>query len=528
MQEIDEFQEKMMKETALKMLKKNIDIETISAITGLSIKQIEELNNQKSQENLAEEQKNVTSSWSDKPFIAFKLKPIYNLDQYKFFLYDELSKKYPYIVELLEPYYEVPTNSLDLNTTYGWKFQGKNDASSTWEKITPLIKLDKLRSSESKYHKLEWIEPDDMVDDGATKIYRVFIRDRLQEKILDKHIVLDNQYMLDISKINPEVIIYRIQIWAWKSGSWIDFQDYCPVRIIKDHSLFKRISENKGIPMDLELFSALNVEYENKRYIFNKSRFKNKKSTENNTKVSKTKEENKQPSTRTDKISAAEKRAITQAEKIHNALNMKGKRILEVGCKTGECAYIISKNYDCQVTAVDISSYPIWEEMRNSNLEYYKIDLGKDSIDHLGQFDIIYSMVVWEHVVHPYAMLAATRKLLKDTGKFYFRTTLHRGVAGSHLYNDIYFPWPHLLFSDEVFKEYYISKGLPPRVPSWLNTLTVSHYLYYFNKIGFKIDNIKYTKLPMDEVFYQSFKDKLSRYPRFDLETNFVDAILSV
>ncbi|NQY43531.1 MAG: class I SAM-dependent methyltransferase, partial [Legionellales bacterium] len=194
----------------------------------------------------------------------------------------------------------------------------------------------------------------------------------------------------------------------------------------------------------------------------------------------------------------------------------------------GGCAHAISKNYDCQVTAVDISSHDMWEKRRNSNLEFDEMDLGKYSIVHLGIFDIIFSMLLFEHVEHPYAILKAIRKLIKNTGKFYLRTNLHRSSIASHLNHYVYFPWCHLLFSDEVIKQYFISKGLSPRVPTWVNTLTVSHYLFYFNKLGFKVDDIKYSKMHIDKIFYEAFKDKLSKYPRFDLETNFFDAVLSL
>ena len=251
-----------------KMLKKNIDIDTIAEITGLSIEQIETLNYKDSE---------------NKPFITFRVNPIYNFEKYRFCLYDESTKKYPYLVELSKPYYEVAKDSLDLNTTYTWKFQGKSGDSTTWDTITPSINLEKPNLSENKYHQLEWEELDELDDDGASKIYRVLIFDRLQSKIIATSVVIGNKYMLDISNMNTELIAYRVQNWDWKSTSWLDNEyGYSPIIVIKNRSLFKKISENKDIPMDLELFNALNIEYENKRYIFDKSKFIDKKNLEKN------------------------------------------------------------------------------------------------------------------------------------------------------------------------------------------------------------------------------------------------------
>lgn len=169
-----------------------------------------------------------------------------------------------------------------------------------------------------------------------------------------------------------------------------------------------------------------------------------------------------------------------------------------------------------------------WKNMNRKNLKLMKLDVGQEPLDSLGKFDIIYSFVVFEHVQHPYSILSAVRKLLKPNGKFVIITNLYCGTIASYLFCHIYFPWPHLLFSDEVFRQFYISKGLQPRVPAWVNHLTSAHYLFYFNKLGFKIDDLVYDRTPIDEKFYKCFEDKLGRYTRFDLETDFLSATLSI
>ena len=109
----------------------------------------------------------------------------------------------------------------------------------------------------------------------------------------------------------------------------------------------------------------------------------------------------------------------------------------------------------------------------------------------------------------------------------YLSANLYRGPKASHRYRDVFFPWPHLLFSDDVFAEYYVSIGKPANRAAWVNQLSVADYCNYFNLIGFEIRNLSFNKTPIDEAFYRRFADKLERIPRFDLERDFLIALLA-
>ena len=52
-------------------------------------------------------------------------------------------------------------------------------------------------------------------------------------------------------------------------------------------------------------------------------------------------------------LAAAEKRA----EKIDELIEIRGKRVLEVGCGRGDLCYILAKGYGCDVVGVDVISY---------------------------------------------------------------------------------------------------------------------------------------------------------------------------
>jgi SAM-dependent methyltransferase len=142
------------------------------------------------------------------------------------------------------------------------------------------------------------------------------------------------------------------------------------------------------------------------------------------------------------------------------------------------------------------------------------------------QFDFAYSNAVWEHVRHPFSMLKAVHGLLKPGATFYIVANLYRGPKASHRYRQVFFPWPHLLFTDEVFEQYYTSIGRPPMRAAWVNRLSIGDYFLYFDLVGFQVAEVSYSMTPIDEPFYQRFSDILERYPRYDLERDFLHAVL--
>src|SRR5204863_6563140 len=85
----------------------------------------------------------------------------------------------------------------------------------------------------------------------------------------------------------------------------------------------------------------------------------------------------------------------------------------------------------------------------------------------LGRFDYIYSFSVWEHIVHPYTALVNARELLEPSGTMFLQAQLYCGPKASHRYREVFFPWPHLLFTDDVFEEFYRSVGREPKRPAW-------------------------------------------------------------
>lgn len=238
---------------------------------------------------------------------------------------------------------------------------------------------------------------------------------------------------------------------------------------------------------------------------------------------------------------ALAQRAARRAEIINSRVRAEGKRILEIGCGRGEVCVALNNVYGCRVVGVDVSRYPHWDDVP-SGVKLIQTDLTADNPPDIGQFDLIYSNSVWEHVRHPYTMLQRSYDVLVPGGHFLLSANLYRGPKASHRYREIFFPWPHLLFSDEVIDEYYRHLRTPPAGETWIsedsvessyreqerwgsawvNQLSIADYFNYFKLVGYDVEHVKYSITPLDEEFLVRFADKLDRFPRYDLERDFL------
>lgn len=218
--------------------------------------------------------------------------------------------------------------------------------------------------------------------------------------------------------------------------------------------------------------------------------------------------------------------AERRARIIDTKLDIRGKRVLEIGCGRGHVSAVLARDYDCDVTGVDIVQYDDWPERVGPKVQLKVHDISTDDNSVLGKFDRAVSVAVWEHMEHPYAALEALKKLLAPAGLAYMSANLYRGPQASHRYREVYFPWPHLLFEDDVWLEFYQHLGRRPSKPAWVNKLTVAHYYQYLRQLDFQILKEWTSSTPLDEAFYQRFIDKLGRYPRYDLEQDFIHLVM--
>lgn len=257
--------------------------------------------------------------------------------------------------------------------------------------------------------------------------------------------------------------------------------------------------EPPPITFDVQLLEQLNKEYADKRIV---------------------------PNPPTYDAAALEKAARRRISAVHSLVDLRDKRTLEVGCGNGFEVWSLAHNLGSDAHGVDVVHYTPWDQLAGDRVHFECADLSADNPYPHNYFDRILSFTVWEHVLHPYAMLKATYDVLKPGGIAWIRANLFAGPQASHRYRDIYFPWPHLLFSDDVVRDWDAKHGRKPRGNVWVNRLSWPHYDYYVREIGFEVLHRTFTEAPIDEEFYQRFHDMLSRYPRADLRRDYVTLVL--
>lgn len=218
--------------------------------------------------------------------------------------------------------------------------------------------------------------------------------------------------------------------------------------------------------------------------------------------------------------------AERRTARLDRILDLRDKRVLEVGCGTGSIGRQLAEQLDCSVVGIDVTNYPDWETHRSERVEHVVGDIA-DPPEGLGRFDAIFSFSVWEHLVHPYAALERCHDLLIPGGRMFLQAQLYRGPKASHRYREVFFPWPHLLFTPDVFEDYYASTGREPMRPAWVNKLTYSQYVDSVDRLGYRtVSRRAHGPDAFDDELYGRFHDQLAAYPRWDLAHDVITTVL--
>lgn len=250
---------------------------------------------------------------------------------------------------------------------------------------------------------------------------------------------------------------------------------------------------------DLELFEALNAEYASKPIVPVAPRYD---------------------------VASIAARARTRLTSIHRRLDLHGKTVLEVGCGSGLEVWYLAQAFGADAWGIDVVPRKSWPVLEGPRVHLVAGDMAGASGLPSAAFDRAISTTVWEHISHPRGALVELHRVLRPGGLAWIRANLYRGPTASHRSRDIHFPFPHLLFTDEVIGEALARAGKARRGASWVNKLTWEQYEAYFEEMGFRIRAAWFDLYPLDEDFYVRFEDVLGRYPRRDLERGFFTAIL--
>ena len=219
-------------------------------------------------------------------------------------------------------------------------------------------------------------------------------------------------------------------------------------------------------------------------------------------------------------------RARARLLEVHREIDLADQRVLEIGCGAGYEVWYLSHHFGADAYGVDIVERGAWQALTDERTHYQLGDLTAARLFDDDSFDRIISFAVWEHIAHPTAALAETFRLLRPGGLAWIKGNLHRGPMASHLYAHIAFPYPHLLFSDDVIREFMRRHGRRETGASWVNRLSWADYEARIRAIGFRIRALRFTGQPIDEAFYQRFESVLGRYPRTDLAHDFFEVVL--
>jgi SAM-dependent methyltransferase len=252
-------------------------------------------------------------------------------------------------------------------------------------------------------------------------------------------------------------------------------------------------------PMDLALLEALNEEYRDKPLV---------------------------PAPPLYDQASREDRARRRLLEVHHSIGLADRRVLELGCGAGFEVWYLGHHFGANAWGVDVSERRAWQPLRDERTHFVCADLATDRSFEADFFDRVISFSVLEHVVHPHAVIAELYRIMKPGGLAWLSANLYRGPRASHLYRELFFPFPHLLFSDDVIREYRLKTIGRADGAAWVNRLTWSQYEDYFREVGFVLHALRFAETPLDEPFYERFDNILGRYPRWDLTKDFFYAVL--
>lgn len=211
---------------------------------------------------------------------------------------------------------------------------------------------------------------------------------------------------------------------------------------------------------------------------------------------------------------------------VHREIDLADRRVLEVGCGAGYEVWYLSHHFGSDAWGLDIVEREAWSALTDERTHYVLGDLAGAHPFEADSFDRVVSFAVWEHIAHPSTALAETFRILRPGGLAWIKANLHRGPMASHRYAEIAFPYPHLLFEDDVIAEFLRRRGIVASGASWVNRLSWADYESRMRAAGFRLRALRFTGRPIDEDLYRRFESILGRYPRTDLARDFFEVVM--
>jgi 2-polyprenyl-3-methyl-5-hydroxy-6-metoxy-1,4-benzoquinol methylase len=265
------------------------------------------------------------------------------------------------------------------------------------------------------------------------------------------------------------------------------------------------------VTYDLALFEQLNEEYRDRPIYPHRVQQAQDKETPPET-----------PDQRAERETTAAGKRLTT---ILHDVELTGKVVLEVACGEGWLTAILPEHAGAaKAIGIDVRPFPVWEQRTDPRVAYVVTDLTEERIFPRGSIDVALFQGV---LPRPLPILSALFDVLTDRGEVWLRMNLFAARNASYRYREVFFPWPHLLFDDEVCEQFYEKHhGRKGQGFARINRMTAAHFVQAAREIGFEVTHFKRQVVPIEIPLYVRFIDRLGRYPALDLETDYLNLVL--
>jgi 2-polyprenyl-3-methyl-5-hydroxy-6-metoxy-1,4-benzoquinol methylase len=210
--------------------------------------------------------------------------------------------------------------------------------------------------------------------------------------------------------------------------------------------------------------------------------------------------------------------------------DLKGLKVLDMGCGEGHVAYIASEYEPLNVVGYDIKENDKWKEFKKDGLTY---TTNFNEVLAEGPFNVIVMFDVLDHVKGetPIELLKKAKDALAPDGQIYMRCHPFTSKHATHLYHYINKAFVHLVFSENEIKQLikddkYVEENIGVTAPmktyeSFIQSAGLTQV--HRREITSKVD--PFFKIPrIAERVMQTTKFK--QFPEFQMGLDFIDYVL--
>lgn len=210
--------------------------------------------------------------------------------------------------------------------------------------------------------------------------------------------------------------------------------------------------------------------------------------------------------------------------------DLKGLKVLDIGCGEGHVAYIASEYEPLNVVGYDIKENDKWKEFKKDGLVY---TTNFNEVLAEGPFNVIVMFDVLDHVKEetPIELLKKAKDALAPDGQIYMRCHPFTSKHATHLYHYINKAYVHLVFTESEIKQLikddkYLEENIGVTAPmktyeSFIQSAGLTQV--HKREITSKVD--PFFKIPkIAERVMQTTKFK--QFPEFQMGLDFIDYVL--